>query len=100
LGDSCLGEGQQLEREALRSALTDPVAPLPHYRPTKGKILVRWSEFVVWMETFRVNRAEQLDAVVEEALKDLRDSRQVRPPEWHPMAGLGMPIAETGRERG
>ena len=37
----------------LRAYLKDPEMPLPHYR-IGGKILVRWSEFLEWAESFRV----------------------------------------------
>ena len=40
---------------------------LPYYR-LRGKILVRRSDFDAWIEQFRVDEKENLDALVEDAL--------------------------------
>lgn len=58
---------------ALRTALTDPVHPLPCYRPRGkgGKVLVRLSDFDKWMAPFRVVGDADLDAMVHEVLRDL-----------------------------
>jgi excisionase family DNA binding protein len=51
----------------LRDLLADPTCPLPHYR-VGGKILVRRSEFDVWMQQYRagcnINVARMVDVVV------------------------------------
>jgi len=57
----------------LRAALTDPVRPLPCYRPggKGGKVLVRRSDFDAWMAQFRAVGDVDLDAIVNEVLEDL-----------------------------
>jgi excisionase family DNA binding protein len=57
----------------LRTALTDPMHPLPCYRPggKGGKVLVRRSDFDAWMERFRAVGDVDLDAIVNEVLDDL-----------------------------
>ncbi len=57
-----------LSIRTLRMALTDPVHPLPHYRPGGGKILVRRSDFDRWMTKFR-QESPDLDALVSEIAK-------------------------------
>jgi hypothetical protein len=64
-----------LSVRTLRGCLADPVAPLPHYRVHGGKIIVRWSEYLTWIERYRVQRAGHLDAIVDEVLEDLRGGR-------------------------
>ncbi len=54
----------------LRDHLRDIRAPLPHFK-VKGKILVKRSEFNNWLEGFRVNDIDNLEQIVEGALKDL-----------------------------
>lgn len=58
---------------SLRAALTDPVHPLPCYRPggKGGKVLVRRSELDAWMERFRSVGEVDLDAMVEDVLRDV-----------------------------
>lgn len=58
---------------ALRAALTEPMHPLPCYRPggRGGKVLVRRSEFDAWMAHFRAVGDPDLDAIVNEVMKDL-----------------------------
>jgi len=57
----------------LRTALTDPVHPLPCYRPggKGGKVLVRRSDFDAWMARFRAVGDADLDAMVREVLRDV-----------------------------
>ena len=54
----------------LRSYLSHPVRPLPHYR-VGGKILVKRSEFDAWLGKFRVEESPRVDAVVSEILSRL-----------------------------
>ncbi len=60
-----------LSVRSLRGFLSDPVRPLPAYRPG-GKILVRRSEFDRWIQAFRY--APDVDRIVDEVVTDL--SRQ------------------------
>lgn len=56
----------------LRDRLTDPRHPLPCYRLPGGKLLVRRSEFDHWMARYRqVGRAD-VDKIVGDVLRDLR----------------------------
>lgn len=57
-----------MSKRGLRQALTDPVHPLPHYRPGGGKVLVRRSEFDQWLARFRRDRSD-VDALVSEIAK-------------------------------
>jgi hypothetical protein len=43
---------------------------LPHYK-LKGKIIVRRSDFDGWIERYKVDRRDDLDALVEDALSAL-----------------------------
>lgn len=54
----------------LRTALTDPMHPLPCYRPggKGGKVLVRRSDFDMWMARFRAVGDADLDAIVNEMI--------------------------------
>ncbi len=54
----------------LRKALTDPVHPLPHYRPggPRGKVCVRRSDFDQWIARFR-QEGSDVDALVSEIAK-------------------------------
>lgn len=54
----------------LRSYLSHPARPLPHYR-VGGKILVKRSEFDAWLGKFRVEESPRVDAVVSEILSRL-----------------------------
>jgi hypothetical protein len=56
----------------LRKHLSEPLHPLPHFRlEVGGKILVRWGEFIRWMEHFRV-RCDHVDGIVNEVLEEWR----------------------------
>ena len=54
----------------LREFLIDPTRPLPCYR-VGGKLLVRRSEFDIWIAAFRQRGREDLDRIVAETLRDL-----------------------------
>lgn len=54
----------------LRDCLDDPAHPLPHYR-VGGKILVRRSEFDTWIAVYRCRGRVDIDAVVDEVVRDL-----------------------------
>ncbi len=61
-----------LSVRTLRGYLNHPAQPLPSYR-IGGKILVRRCEYDAWARQFRIQRpAMNIDAVVEDVLKDLR----------------------------
>jgi len=45
---------------------------LPYYK-VKGKILVRRSDFDAYMENFRVDKREDLDDLVEDAISALKN---------------------------
>jgi excisionase family DNA binding protein len=57
----------------LRTALTDPVHPLPCYRPggKGGKVLLRRSDFDTWMARFRAVGDADLDAIVRGVVEDV-----------------------------
>jgi len=57
-----------LSIRTLRMALTDPVPPLPHYRPGGGKVLIRRSDFDQWMTRFRQDGSD-LERLVSEITK-------------------------------
>lgn len=59
-----------LSVRTLRSHLQDPIAPLPHFR-IGGRILVRRSEFDVWVGRFRATGASALDGVVNDVMSGL-----------------------------
>ena len=44
---------------------------LPAYK-VKGKILIRRSEFDAWLESFRLNNQQDLEAVVDSIMADLK----------------------------
>lgn len=54
----------------LRSLLTDVRRPLPHYR-IGGKILVRRSEFDVWIEAYARQGSVDVDKIVSDVLAGL-----------------------------
>jgi len=58
---------------SLRAALADLVHPLPCYRPggKGGKVLLRRSEVDAWMAQFRTVGDVDLDAMVDEVLRDV-----------------------------
>jgi len=45
---------------------------LPHFK-LKGKILIRQSEFDAWLENFRVDPKQALDAVVDGVIESLKN---------------------------
>lgn len=63
-----------LSVRTLRGYLADPFHPLPHYR-VGGKVLVRRSEFDRWIFRYRREGREQLEAVVEEIVQEVRHRR-------------------------
>ena len=65
-----LAQYSGLSVHTLRGYLLHPARPLPHYR-VGGKVLVKQSEFDVWMTAFRAETAPCVDAIVTEALGGL-----------------------------
>ena len=59
-----------LSVRTLRGYLSHPARPLPHYR-VGGKVLVKRSEFDVWIAGFREESAPQVDAIVAAVLGGL-----------------------------
>jgi len=59
-----------LSVRTLRTLLTHPVTPLPHYR-LGGSILIRKSEFDAWAVQFRVAPGNTLDTLVNDLAADL-----------------------------
>jgi hypothetical protein len=55
----------------LRSALTDPAYPLPHYR-YGTKILVQRSEFDDWISRYRRTHGEDVARIVNDVLQALK----------------------------
>lgn len=55
----------------LRDYLRDGRNPVPHFK-VKGKILVRKTEFDDWLETFRVNRKQRVQDVVDGVMASLK----------------------------
>jgi hypothetical protein len=58
---------------ALRTYLKHPDHPLPCYRPG-GKVLVKKSDFDAWLARFREAGASDVDAIVNDTLRELRAS--------------------------
>jgi excisionase family DNA binding protein len=56
---------------ALRAYLKHPDHPLPCYRPG-GKVLVKKSDFDAWLARFREAGASDVDAIVNDTLRELR----------------------------
>ena len=54
----------------LRAFLVDPLHPLPSYR-VGGKILVRRSEFDVWMTGYRQGASIDVGGIVAEVLREM-----------------------------
>ncbi len=52
-----------LSVRTLRGYLTHPARPLPHYR-VGGKVLVKRSEFDVWIRAFRAAETSQVETIV------------------------------------
>jgi hypothetical protein len=75
LGLRALAKSSGLSVKTLRTHLSDPVHPLPHYRPG-GKIIVRWSEFCGWLERYRETLAPDVDAIVNEMVIGLAIPRR------------------------
>ena len=48
-------------------------AGLPHFK-LKGKILVRVSEFDIWLESFRVDAKQGLNDIVNDVMESLKHS--------------------------
>ncbi|MAG69295.1 MAG: hypothetical protein CL471_03210 [Acidobacteria bacterium] len=59
-----------LSVRTLRSHLSDPVRPLPHYR-IGGKVLVRRSDYDAWAAAFRVESGA-LGRVVDDVMEGLQ----------------------------
>ncbi len=61
-----------LSVRTLRKALTDPVHPLPHYRPggPRGKVWVRRSDFDRWIAPYH-REGSDLDGLVSEIVKEV-----------------------------
>jgi hypothetical protein len=60
-----------LSVRTLRSLLTAPAHPLPHYR-IGGKVLVRRSEYDAWTARYRRVGRPDVAAVVDDVLRSLR----------------------------
>lgn len=58
----------------LRDYLRDSRNPIPYFK-VKGKILVRKAEFDEWLETFRVNRKQRVQDVVDEVMASLKKKK-------------------------
>jgi hypothetical protein len=58
----------------LRDYLEDPANPLPCYH-VGGKILVRRSEFDGWIAVYRQHGRRDVDAIVNDVLRDLASRR-------------------------
>lgn len=61
-----LSERSCMSVRSLRNDLKDPECPLPCFHK-RGKIYVRWSEFLAWMEKFR-SEPEDLGKKVDDAV--------------------------------
>ena len=60
-----------LSVRTLRTYLSDPRRPLPHYR-IGGKVLVRRSDYDAWVSAFRVVDPVGLGHVVDDVMEGLR----------------------------
>ena len=69
-----LARAGNLSVKTLRGYLTDSTHPLPHYRPG-GKVIIRWSDFLRWLEHYKVMKSADLDRMVEEVMVYLRGSK-------------------------
>ena len=65
-----LAQYSGLSVRSLRSYLSRPSHPLPHFR-IGGKILVKRSEYDVWAGRFRATALDCVDAIVAETLRGL-----------------------------
>jgi hypothetical protein len=68
---SAMAKATNLSTKTLRNYLSDPIHPLPHYR-LGGKVIVRWSDFLSWLQRYKVAAEVDIDAVVQEIVDDLR----------------------------
>ena len=59
-----------LSVRTLRDYLSNPIDPLPHYR-IGGKILVRRSEYDVWVQRFRRTSVGTLDSIVDDLVRGI-----------------------------
>lgn len=59
-----------LSTRTLRTYVTHPAHPLPHYR-IGGKILVRRSEYDTWAQQFRATDSSSVAALVADVLRGL-----------------------------
>jgi hypothetical protein len=60
-----------LSVRSLRVHLKHPTAPLPHHR-IGGKVLVRRTDYDAWASRFRVDRAPDMQRVVNDLMRGLR----------------------------
>lgn len=77
MGLKQLTQYANLSERTLRAWIHAPVDPLPAVR-VGGKILVRRSELDAWLARHRVKPLDalDLDGIVSEALKGMKDGRQ------------------------
>jgi hypothetical protein len=68
---SVLAKASSLSTKTLRAYLSDPIHALPHYRPG-GKVIVRWSEFLLWLQRYKGCAEVDIDTVMQEIVNDLR----------------------------
>ena len=66
----------------LRDYLRNGRNPIPYFK-IKGKILIRKSEFDEWLETFRVNRKQDIQAVVDEVMASFKKRQSDQQSEGH-----------------
>jgi hypothetical protein len=60
-----------LSVKTLRSYLTDPTNPLPHFKMT-GKILVKRTDFDAWMAHWRAKPPDDLDRLVNKLMAEVQ----------------------------
>jgi Helix-turn-helix domain len=66
-----------LSVKTLRTYLTDPKNPLPHFKMT-GKILVKRTDFDAWIECFRSREHPvDLDRLVDDMLSAVQSERGI-----------------------
>jgi hypothetical protein len=71
LSMSALAKATNLSTKTLRGHLSDPIHPLPHYRPG-SKVIVRWSEFLSWVQRYKVCAEVDINTMVQELVDDLQ----------------------------
>lgn len=59
-----------LSERLLRSFLSAPEHPLPHYR-VGGRVLVKRAEFDAWIQVFRHSEDDEAETIAERILADL-----------------------------